>query len=402
VYSTGQGNKRGILVSNTNLTSTRDTNIYVAQPTNTASIGSYVGVETADPNNTGSIQLRSTTVGVNYPTSSQSYTASDILQTNPTTIINPTYLASAGIQIGPGTDLVTKSAGGKGFSTYVYPTIIYYGLKGNITSAPSGGYLWPGTQSVSAGSFPDASLQAAYFRAQQPCLISGISGSLNVAPDPANSNGTILTLGIYVLPALLNIPSAVIFTGSISTSGVLTVSSGPSVGSIAVGQFISGLGIASNTYIVSGSGATWTVLPNPSQTVTSTTITSVSPNCSFNGSISGTTLTVTTYLNGTLSVGQYIVGSTTLTGTYIVSQTSSNVWVVNISQTVGTLPVTFYSTGLINTFMGLTFRGTSVQESYYNTSYRLNTGDRISLYVSYTGNSSTNFSHDLTAQIDIF
>jgi hypothetical protein len=72
-----------------------------------------VGVETNDTSDTGSIQLRTTTVGVTTPTAGQSYTASDILQTNPTTIDNPSYLASAGIQIGPGVDLVTKSAGGK-------------------------------------------------------------------------------------------------------------------------------------------------------------------------------------------------------------------------------------------------------------------------------------------------
>lgn len=68
---------------------------------------------------------------MNFPSSTDAYTASDILQTTPYTISDPTYLASTGIQIGPGTDLVTKSAGEKGFSTYIYPTVIYYGLKGD-------------------------------------------------------------------------------------------------------------------------------------------------------------------------------------------------------------------------------------------------------------------------------
>jgi hypothetical protein len=187
VYSNGGGGKRGVLVNNTNIISTRDVNIYVAQPTTTSSTGSYVGVETADTNNTGSIQLRSTTVGVVIPTSGQSYTASDILQTNPTTITDPTYLASAGIQVGPGTDLVTKSAGAKGFSTYIYPSTIYYGLKGDIKSGPSGGYLWPGTQAISAGQFPDTTSPPAYYRIQQPCLLSGMSAGLNQAPGTGNT-----------------------------------------------------------------------------------------------------------------------------------------------------------------------------------------------------------------------
>ena len=181
VYSNGGGAKRGILVSGTNIATTRDTNIYVRQPTDTASTGSYVGVETADTSNTGSIQLRATTIGVNVPTAGQAYTASDILQTNPTTIINPGYLASAGIQIGPGTDLVTKTAGGKGFSTYSYPTTVYYGLKGDIKSATTGAYLWPGTQEVKVNVFPDPGIIPAYYRIQQPCLLSGMSVGLNIA-----------------------------------------------------------------------------------------------------------------------------------------------------------------------------------------------------------------------------
>ena len=183
VYSNGAGKKRGILISNQNQMSTRDTNIYVAAPTNTASTGSYVGVETNDTTgpNLGSIQLRTTTVGVVRPTTGQTYSASDILQTTPATITDPTYLASAGIQIGPGVDLVTKSAGTKGFSSYIYPTTVYYGVRGNMANGTSGGYLWPGTTVASSGNsgFPDTGTPAAYYRVQQPALICGISCGLN-------------------------------------------------------------------------------------------------------------------------------------------------------------------------------------------------------------------------------
>ena len=158
-----------------------------------------MGVETADPGSTGSIQLRATTVGCVYPTAGQSYTASDILQTFPDTILNPSYLATSGIQIGPGVDLVTKSAGGKGFSTYTYPTTLYYGLKGLINVWNGGaslgqtGFCWPGTQAVTNNSFPDITIPRAFYRIQQPTLISGLSASLGSGPSLPNE--VFLTVG---------------------------------------------------------------------------------------------------------------------------------------------------------------------------------------------------------------
>ena len=242
IYSNGAGSKRGVLVSNSNQASTRDLNIYVAQPPDTDSAGSYVGVETADAGNTGSIQLRSTTCGVVYPTVGQAYTASDILQTNPPTVNDPAYLASPGIQVGPGTDLVTKSAGGKGFSTYVYPTIIYYGLKGTITSATNNSYCWPGTQQISAGSFPDNGTPAAYFSIQQPALISGISCSTNIAPGGTNS----ITLTVRVTPN----------GGSIAdTIFTVTISGANTVGSFYNGSVRCGAGDLLHLYLSYTSGA---------------------------------------------------------------------------------------------------------------------------------------------------
>jgi hypothetical protein len=200
VLSNGAGNKRGILVSNSNSISTRDLNVYVAQPTtpgstgSTGATGSYVGVETNDT--FCSIQMRATTVGTVKKSAWHSYTVSDILQTLPSSLADPTYLASPGIQAGPGVDLVTKSAGGKPFSTYIYPTTLYYGLKGNITSAPSGGYLWPGTQAVSAGVFPDTGLPASYYRIQQPAILSGLNVSCTTGPGI--TQGT--TIQVYYTP----------------------------------------------------------------------------------------------------------------------------------------------------------------------------------------------------------
>ena len=399
VYSNGAGNKRGLLVSNSNQASTRDVNIYVAQPPDTDSTGSYVGVETNDVGNIGSIQLRTTTAGVVVPTGTQAYTASDILQTTPATITNPTYLASAGIQIGPGTDLVTKSAGNKGFSTYVYPTIIYYGLRGNITSGPSGGYLWPGTQTVSAGQYPDTGLPAAFFRAQQPTLISGLSGSLNAAPG---GTGNTVTLSVYYVPVLTTNLTGAVFTGYISGT-TLTVSTGPSSGAIAIGQTVSGSGVAINTYIVSGSGSTWTVYPT--QTVASIgspiTITNGIPSSTFTGSISGTTLTVASLTSGAVSIGQYVAGSTVTAGTNITAQLSPTTWTVSATQTVGS--ATLYTNGMLSTPFTITFGPTDTEKTFYNGSTRLNAGDRIIVGTSYiTGQGGANAAHDITCQIDLF
>ena len=188
VLSNGGGRKRGILVSGSSTVTARDMNIYVAIPADVGadSTGSYVGVETNDStNNVGSIQLRSTSIQGSDPSKlnyTVNFTGSDILQTRPSGITNPIYLVSPGIQLGPGVDLLQKSAGSLGFSTWAYSSTIYYGLKGNLSSA-SPGYLWPGTQAVTNNVFPDSALLTpAYYRCEQPCIISGLSIGLNTAP----------------------------------------------------------------------------------------------------------------------------------------------------------------------------------------------------------------------------
>jgi hypothetical protein len=459
VLSNGAGNKRGLLVSNSNQVSTRDTNVYVAQPTSTASTGSYVGIETADSaNSVGSIQLRSTTVGVVFPIAGQSYTASDILQSYPTTIISPTYLASPGIQVGPGTDLVTKSAGGAGFSTYIYPSMIYYGLKGNITSAGSGGYLWPGTQTISAGQYPDTGLPAAYFRAQQPCMLCGLHASLNAASGGTNTT----TMTVYYTPSQTTSSAAALYTGTISGT-TLTVGTGPSYGAIAVGQSVLGSGIAINTFIVSGSGSTWTVYPSqtvPGATFTGSTsgttltassitgtiaigqtllgtgvpagttiiagsgstwtlsaapspalssvactstisITNGTSASSFTGSISSTTLTVSSSVTGQIAIGQYLAGSGVTAGTTITAGSGST-WTVSPSQTVGA-GTALTTTGMLSTPFSVTFNSGDTEKFFYGASQRLNTGDRVHVYLAYTtGNGGANAAHDVSLQLDLF
>jgi hypothetical protein len=202
VYGNGLGNKRGLILTNTNIVTTRDTNVFVAAPpTNAAFTGSYVGIEANDPSGSGSIQLRSTTVGAIGPTGSQTYVASDILQTTPTTIANPTYLASAGIQVGPGVDLVTKTAGGKGFSAYNYPTTLFYCVIGSLRASgigTGGGYLWPGSVPSTNGGgqfvqYPDTTNPPAAYRTQQPFILTGIVVNVSTAPggSPTASTTTV-------------------------------------------------------------------------------------------------------------------------------------------------------------------------------------------------------------------
>ncbi len=68
-----------------------------------------------------------------------------------------------------------------------------------------------------------------------------------------------------------NAAPTVTFTGAIAGTALTT--SGPSGGSIAIGQFVYGAGVATGTIITAGSGSSWTV--SVSQTVTSETMTGV-------------------------------------------------------------------------------------------------------------------------------
>ena len=170
VQSNGGGVKRGVLVTGANDITFRDTNIYVAAPTDAASTGSYHGVETT--NNDADAEFR--TCSISGPSTAGGYTGSDILQTAPTIGV----ITNKGIQLGPGVDLVNKTAGGKPFTTYVTPTTLIYGLQGNVNDAVR--YYWPGVQNAG-----DAT--QVFYRFQQRAVVQGMSINLRVAPGGANS-----------------------------------------------------------------------------------------------------------------------------------------------------------------------------------------------------------------------
>jgi hypothetical protein len=468
VYSNGAGKKRGILVDNSNIVTTRDLNVYVAAPTDVTSTGSYVGCEVNDRNGatgTGSIQFRSTTLGTTTPVAAtgptgtiQAYTASDIFQSTPTAILNPAYLASPGIQVGPGTDLVTKTAGGKGFSTYVYPTTIYYGLKGDLTSGTNG-WLWPGTQAVSTGVFPDSS-------GTDGNLLLTVSGCTS-GGSPAYQITTSSTAGLAAgMPIVFSDNYGYIKEGAVL--GVPAVSpyyifDVPDSNHIRIGTYVA------NTLTVFNPGTY-----SSSQTVATvytTTVTATSYNnntssppadrnkitlSSTTGLTKGMPIVFQSVIGGTVSVGTvyYIaaVSSPTITisatfngpvfaltgsGSLSPSVTGN---VVTISSapayyriqqpailsgmaaflaippntngaTGSSTTVTIYRTPVGSDYQfGLcpvanytkTFSGTDLLETYYDSSKTFSAGDRIHAFLSYTSGATGNSSHDFTLQLDMF
>jgi hypothetical protein len=170
VFSNAAGAKRGVLVTGANDITFRDTNIYVGAPPSAASTGSYHGVETTDAN--ADCELR--TSSISGPSTAGGYTGSDILQTLPVTGV----ITNKGIQLGPGVDLINKTAGGKPFTTYVTPTTLTYGLQGNINDAIR--YYWPGVQTA-------GDTTQVFYRFQQRSIVQGMSVNLRVAPGGVNA-----------------------------------------------------------------------------------------------------------------------------------------------------------------------------------------------------------------------
>ena len=195
VFSNGSGNKRAVYVDTANDITFRDTNFYVKAPVSSLSAGSYVGVETTDAN--CSVQFR--TCSISGPSTSGSYTGSDILQTTP-----GTGFINKGIQLGPGVDLINKTAGGKPFTTYVTPTTIEYGLKANLVNSPH--YLWPGVQTA-------ADNTEIFYGFQQKSICQGMSIYLRTAP------GVGKTITVTVRRSTTSVPGS-----STATTIVATIS----------------------------------------------------------------------------------------------------------------------------------------------------------------------------------
>jgi hypothetical protein len=189
VKSNGSGSKRGIYVSGPGAITTRDVNIYVSG--SSTAPGSFYGAEVV--NSSGQLQLRTSTIFG---------TTADISQT------------SGSIEIGPGVDLINKTANGKNFTVYIYPTTIFYGaigalsgvLGGDAYTNPYSFYLSPGSapvqpfvsakipgpggNTVTVSQYPDPNIN--YYSAQQKAIAFGLFVTSSISPGGANSTKVIL------------------------------------------------------------------------------------------------------------------------------------------------------------------------------------------------------------------
>jgi hypothetical protein len=174
----------------------------------------------------------------------------------------------------------------------------------------------------------------------------------------SGGTGTYNLITRQQIPPVITIGgSTATFTGSISgtTLTIGTLSSG----TISNGMVITGTGISSNTLILSGTGSTYFV--NNSQTVTSTTITGTpttnqtitgSGTVSFVGSISATTLYVTSVLSGGI-----ISSGMTITGTGISANTKISSFLSGINGGVGSYLINSTQT-ISSTLISGSFRTT--------------------------------------------
>jgi hypothetical protein len=195
IHSNGSGNKRGILVNSNCYSVIKDVLVTVSNPPSPGSSGSYVGIENS---NEGTIVLRSCVIGSCPVSTNSKFTASDILQSNHA-ITNPIYLQSKGIHLGPGCELITKTAGQKGFCCANPSITLIYGVKGKLSTSSTGGWLSLGTQQATLGQYPDPS-NVAFYAIQQPCILYGLSASLNTAPG----KGMKVTVTIYKSASFFN------------------------------------------------------------------------------------------------------------------------------------------------------------------------------------------------------
>ena len=159
------------------------------------------------------------TVGTTALTFSQVYAGGDILQN--ATPGNTTN----GIQIGPGTDLVTKTACTHPFSTYSFQTSLTYGLNGTLNNGTR--YLWPGTLTTG-----DTTL--VFYKVQQNTILYGMFASLR--DNPANS--------VTITVLLSNTGSA---TDGTATPTLMTV--GFTTGVLSGSNYTTSVNIPQNSYI---------------------------------------------------------------------------------------------------------------------------------------------------------
>jgi hypothetical protein len=165
VYSQNTGQVAGVLLSNSPAMTLRETNINVSSATATAS-----GILTTG---TSLALLRSCAIqgGVN-----------DLKQVGGT------------IQLGTGTDLINRTAGGYPFTTFQTPLDVFYGVIGDIfkNRGVTSGWIWPGSvnaQQADAGKhipvYPDE--LPSYYTVLQSTIVYGFQTTLRGSPGTGAS-----------------------------------------------------------------------------------------------------------------------------------------------------------------------------------------------------------------------
>jgi hypothetical protein len=144
----------------------------------TAALGAYTFVSGGTYVHTGWECTTVGNVGAVALTFTQRYSGGDILQNAP-----QAGFGTNGIQIGPGTDLVTRTACTHAFTTYVTPSTLIYGINAGIASSGAGTvrYAWPGTL-TSTGDTTQV-----FYRFQQRTILQGLFINLRTAPGVGQS-----------------------------------------------------------------------------------------------------------------------------------------------------------------------------------------------------------------------
>ena len=213
----------------------------------------------------------------------------------------------------------TKAEGSRGVVA-LYPTP---GLTSVVALSPQAEVR--GMRTVSGGQYMVA-VCGSYVYILNSSFTPTIVGQLNSSTGRVgiSDNGLNIYIvdGTYRYTWRISNPSAAVFQGTISGT-TLTVTRVIS-GTIAANQALFGIGITSETVIVSGSGTTWT-LNQTNSIATAETMNSASVAAVITASIATTTLTVTAVASGTLYPGQTITGTGVTANTIITALGSGTV-----------------------------------------------------------------------------
>lgn len=193
VKSAGSGSKTGICIQGPNAFTIRDVNVYVSA--SAGSSGDFVGIRTT--NSSAEAQVR---------TSSIFGRTADISQVSGTIIV------------GPGTDLMNRTADDRPFTTYIYPITLTYAVIGELASANTDQMYLPVGSGVAQPGFstggktvyrypPDYVVN---YSLEQRAILLGLRVTSSVGPGAGTTNVYVMKNG-----------QRTAFTGSL-TDGILS------------------------------------------------------------------------------------------------------------------------------------------------------------------------------------